>query len=91
MTFLRPLDYRARIIWPDGGLHWAEVRARILRSETGAPRLVGVTSDITGRKAAEDAWRQLNETLEQRVRQRTAELEQAHKAVLEQIRYSFAG
>jgi PAS domain S-box-containing protein len=79
------IEYRT--IWPDGGTHWAEVRARILRGESEAgSRLVGVTSDITARKAAEDAWRQHNETLEQRVRQRTTELEQAHKAVLEQIR-----
>ena len=79
------IEYRT--VWPDGGIHWAEVRARIMRNESEAgSRLVGVTSDITSRKAAEDAWRQLNETLEQRVRQRTAELEQAHKAVLEQIR-----
>jgi PAS domain S-box-containing protein len=79
------IEYRT--VWPDGGIHWAEVRARILQGEGRAgARLVGVTSDITSRKDAEDAWRQLNETLELRVRQRTAELEQAHKAVLEQIR-----
>jgi PAS domain S-box-containing protein len=79
------IDYRT--IWPDGGVHWAEVRARIVRDPAGrGARLVGVCSDITGRKAVEESLRQLNETLEQRVRQRTAELEDAHKAVLEQIR-----
>jgi signal transduction histidine kinase len=88
------IEYRT--IWPDGGIHWAEVRARMLGGQRGVQRgraqsgvgsrLVGVCSDITGRKAAEDSWRQINETLEQRVRQRTAELEEAHRAVLEQIR-----
>jgi PAS domain S-box-containing protein len=75
-----------RTVWPDGGIHWAEVCARTLHGQSGrAPRLVGVASDITARKAAEQSWRQLNETLEQRVRQRTAELEEAHQAVLQQI------
>ena len=75
-----------RTVWPDGGIHWAEVRARTLRGQIRrAPRLVGVALDITGRKAAEQSWRQLNETLEQRVRQRTSELEEVHQAVLQQI------
>jgi PAS domain S-box-containing protein len=76
-----------RNIWPDGSIHWAEVRARVVRDQAGRrSRLVGVSSDISGRKATEESLRQLNETLEQRVRVRTAELEQAHKAVLEEIR-----
>jgi PAS domain S-box-containing protein len=79
------IEYRT--VWPDGATHWADVRARILCGQNGRrERLVGVTSDISARKAAEEALRQLNETLEQRVRQRTLELEQAHRAVLEQIR-----
>ena len=78
------IEYRN--LWPDGTVHWGEARARILQDRhSGALRLVGVCSDITARKAAEDSWRQLNETLEQRVRQRTAELEEAHRSMLEQI------
>jgi signal transduction histidine kinase len=46
---------------------------------------VGVSSDITAQKAAEEALRQLNETLEDRVRARTDELESAHAAVLGEI------
>ncbi|WP_419758077.1 ATP-binding protein [Acidisoma sp.] len=79
------IEYRT--VWPDGSIHWGEARARILRDREGGPlRLVGVCSDITARKASEDSWRQLNETLEQRVGLRTAELEEAHRSVLEQIR-----
>ncbi len=76
-----------RNIWPDGGIHWAELRARVVWDQAGRrSRLVGVSLDISGRKAAEESLRQVNETLEQRVRLRTEELEQAHKAVLEEIR-----
>ena len=75
-----------RVIWPDGSLHWAELRARLVRESTsGTRRLVGVSSDITARKASEEALRQLNETLEERVRARTDELERAHAAVLSEI------
>ena len=75
-----------RLLWPDGSLHWAEIRARLVRdSNSGTRRLVGVSSDITARKASEEALRQLNETLEERVRARTDELERAHAAVVSEI------
>src|SRR5690606_8808196 len=55
-----------RAVWPDGGIHWIEARARIVRDRRGdRPRLVGVCSDITIRKTAEVELRRLNETLEE--------------------------
>ncbi|MGE5539528.1 MAG: ATP-binding protein [Gemmatimonas sp.] len=78
------LEYRN--IWPDGGTHWIDVRARAVKGPSGkVVRLVGVTSDITGRKTAEDTLRTVNERLEERVKERTAELERAHRLVLEQM------
>ena len=81
-------DYaiECRTVWPDGSTHWAELRARLVRDmEGGHARLVGVSSDITARKFGEETLRQLNETLEERVAARTAELTAAHATVLAQI------
>ncbi len=79
------IEYRT--VWPNGSVHWADVRARRVDDQGGRrSRLVGVCSDITSRKATEASLLQLNETLEQRVAQRTAELEEAHRAVLDEIR-----
>ena len=46
------LEYRVR--WPDHSEHWVDARARVLLDRFDRPQtLVGVTSDITERKAAE--------------------------------------
>lgn len=81
-------DYaiECRTVWPDGSLHWAEIRARLVRDRAGlASRLVGVSSDITARKLNQQALTKLNETLEERVAARTAELTAAHATVLAEI------
>ncbi|MEK1886364.1 MAG: ATP-binding protein [Phyllobacterium sp.] len=83
----RDLQLEYRTVWPDGSTHWADARARIVSDRLGNPsRLVGVCSDITGRKVAEAELVRLNETLEERVIKRTRELEQAHKTLLDEIR-----
>jgi len=64
-----------RNLWPDGSLHWVDVRARAIRARNGRVSLLaGVTSDITERKLAEQQLRRLNETLEQQVEERTSQL-----------------
>jgi PAS domain S-box-containing protein len=75
-----------RGMWPDGSLHWTELRARLVRDRTGLqPRLIGVALDITDRKTSEEMLRRTNETLEQHVALRTAELTAAHAKVLAEI------
>jgi PAS domain S-box-containing protein len=75
-----------RHLWRDGSVHWADIRARLGHDRSGRhPHLVGVVSDITDRKTGEEKLRQLNETLEERVAARTAELKAAHATVLAEI------
>ena len=71
---------------PDGALLWLEVRARLVRDRAGAPRrFVGLASDITARKSAEVALQGMNEQLEKRVEERTAQLRSAHDELLAEI------
>jgi PAS domain S-box-containing protein len=81
------IEYRN--VWPDGTVHWVDLRARALRNTVGeVNQLVGVSSDITARKTLElervrllgelaserIALSDLTRTLEQRVQERTREL-----------------
>ena len=78
------IEYRT--IWPDGSLHWAEVRAQLYRDRSGkAIKLIGVSSDATARISWEVEQRQLNEILEERVAERTEELHKAHAAVMAEV------
>lgn len=75
-----------RTIWADGSVHGAEIRAQLQRDRSGrAIRIVGVSADITERMQAEHQQRQLNETLEERVAERTRDLEEAHGLVLAEV------
>lgn len=74
-----------RTLWPSGGDHWIEVRARRTTGRHKRPVLVGVSLDITARKLIEYRLAAANDMLEQRVAERTHELEQAHARVLEEI------
>lgn len=54
-------------------------------SGNGPSHLIGVSSDVTDRRNAEANLRHMNETLEKRVAERTADLRRAHASVLAQI------
>ncbi|MCX6268639.1 MAG: PAS domain S-box protein [Bacteroidetes bacterium] len=66
------------------------VSSSVVHDEYGEPlALIGVTTDITERKKAENEILELNEKLEQRVKQRTAELETVIRE-LETFSYSIS-
>ncbi|MBL8522224.1 MAG: EAL domain-containing protein [Betaproteobacteria bacterium] len=47
-------DHECRIIWPDGSIHWVYVTGEVRRNSSGrAEKMIGITSDITVRKEAE--------------------------------------
>jgi PAS domain S-box-containing protein len=66
-------DVEYRVIWPDGSIHWIQVRGQVIRRwPDGTPEhMAGVTLDVTERKRAE-------EMLEARVAARTSELAEAN-------------
>ncbi|MEB3283621.1 MAG: CheR family methyltransferase [Lyngbya sp.] len=71
------LEYRMR--HQDGTWRWFLSREVVFRrTEAGKPKdILGINTDINARKRAELELEQLNETLEQRVSDRTQELEEA--------------
>jgi PAS domain S-box-containing protein len=69
---------------PDGGRNWLSINAEPIPDESGTVQLVVASlTDITDRKRGEDALRELNEHLEERVAIRTGELEHARQVAEE--------
>src|SRR5215210_577043 len=69
-----PYACEFRVRHPDGSLHWLEWWGEVYRDELRQPlRMVGLLQDITPRRQAEEALRQLTGELEQRVALRTGE------------------
>lgn len=76
---LEEFNHEFRIVRPDGSVRWVLSRAFPIHDRVGKVyRIVGLVEDITQRKQAEVKIKQWNETLEKRVRERTAQLELAN-------------
>jgi len=74
----------------NGELYWELASISPLLDENGRiAHFIGVKEDITERKQAEQAIRELNEGLERRVGERTVELEQSNKE-MESFSYSIS-
>jgi PAS domain S-box-containing protein len=81
-------DVEYRVRQKDGGLLWLQARGRVEGDAAGqAVSFHGAVMDITARKQNEEEIRRLNTELEQRVIERTAQLEAANRE-LEAFSYS---
>ncbi|WP_242111697.1 sensor histidine kinase [Luteimonas aquatica] len=70
------LDTRRRYFHRDGHLVWVHLNVAVMRDAHGQPAyFISQLRDISAQREAELALRELNETLEQRVAERTAEVE----------------
>lgn len=83
----RQFDSYRRLLHADGTYRWLQVTARPVRSADGAIiRWYGVSTDIHSEMQAQLSVRALNQTLEQRVEERTRDLsisEQRYRSIFE--------
>ena len=71
------LEQEHRTSGPDGDLRWLQVSHRLIRDDEGQPAEVqSVARDITERRRAQEQLHQANAALEQRVADRTAQLQE---------------
>ncbi len=83
----KPVGSIHRMRHKNGKYIWTEGTATNLLHDQNVRAVVGNFHEITERKLAEDTLRKLNEELEERVKQRTIQLESANKE-LESFSYS---
>lgn len=80
----RSTRFEKRFICSDGSIMWTDLSSSAHIGEDGQPDFfVTALVDISARKAAEEELQRLNAELEERIRLRTEELEQANSELLD--------
>jgi len=80
---LMDFDMEVPMRLPDCQVKWMRLHSRPHRLPDGRTIWNGVQIDITKQKQAEDALKKAHNTLEEKVKERTAELEKAYKSLKE--------
>lgn len=79
-------DMEYRIVLPGGSQRWLLGKGLTYKDRGGRPHyMTGASLDITQRKHAELELVRANETLEERVKSRTSELEATHRQLLSEV------
>jgi PAS domain S-box-containing protein len=87
---IRAVEAEKRYLRKDGGEVWVRLTTTILRDPGGRPTLqLSVVQDITASRESEHLLREAEQMLQQRVRERTAELHEKN-AQLEAVCYTVA-
>jgi len=77
-----PFEFEFKATRAEGDEYWLYIRGALLRDGSGRPvRVHGAVVDVTAHKAAQEELRRLNETLEQRVAERSDQLLKAQEAL----------
>jgi signal transduction histidine kinase/PAS domain-containing protein len=75
-----------RFVLPDGRTRWMRTRCCLIRSGDDDPQYAtGVSFDVTDLKTSEQSMRRGQEELEARIAERTAELQQANRALMNEM------
>ena len=89
-TLSTPQRRELRIIRADGATRWLCFQIFLVRSSDGhIRRVAGLAADITERKQTEQALRELNELLEQRVEARTAQLQLTNDLLQQELQQRY--